>query len=146
MGIQTSPSGQRGRLFKRRRKGFVSEINVTPFVDVMLVLLIVFMITAPLLSVGVPVDLPESSAPAFSNPNEPLVITISSKGVLYIEKTKISNKNMISHLETAAKYNKNVRVFIRAHKNLRYSKVVAVMGDITAAGFTKVALITDNKR
>ncbi len=129
----------------KRRQQYVSEINVTPFVDVMLVLLIVFMITAPLLSVGVPVDLPESNAPSISDPNEPLVISINSKGVIYIQKTKIAQKNLISHLETAGEYNKDVRVFIRAHKSLRYSQVIEVMGDITGAGFTKVALITDSK-
>lgn len=134
----------KGRLSKR--KEMVSEINVTPFVDVMLVLLIVFMITAPLLSVGVPVDLPESSAPAFSDPNEPLVVTIKSDGTLYIQETKVARKNMVSHLETAAKHNKDVRVFIRAHKRLRYSNVINVMGDISAAGFTKVALISDIKK
>ena len=143
MGIGVSSSYQKNN---KRRQQYVSEINVTPFVDVMLVLLIVFMITAPLLSVGVPVDLPESNAPSISDPNEPLVISIDSKGAIYIQKTKIAQKNLISHLETAGQYNKDVRVFIRAHKNLRYSQVIEVMGDITDAGFTKVALITDSKK
>ncbi len=143
MGIGVSSSYQRSN---KRKRQYVSEINVTPFVDVMLVLLIVFMITAPLLSVGVPVDLPESNAPSISDPNEPLVISIDSKGVIYIQKTKIAQKNLISHLETASQYNKDVRVFIRAHKSLLYSQVIEVMGDITDAGFTKVALITDSKK
>ncbi len=123
-----------------------AEINVTPFVDVMLVLLIVFMITAPLLTVGIPVDLPETNAPAFNESNEPLVITIRANGTLYIQDTKVRRANLINHLSTAANHDKQVRIFIRGHKNLKYKQVVDIMGDVTQAGFTKVALITLTKK
>ena len=131
---------------KTRRLSARSEINVTPFVDVMLVLLIIFMITAPLLTVGVPVDLPKSDAPAFSESDEPLVISIKRNGALYIQETKVKRGQLIDHLQTAAKHNQNIRIFIRAHKNLRYQHVVDIMGAVTNAGFTKVALITETKK
>ncbi len=128
----------------------ISEINVTPFVDVMLVLLIVFMVTAPLLNVGVPVDLPETKAAALDDKLEPMIITIKANGDVYVQETKVSDKTFIPRLIAVTKRNKQARIYIRGDHKLNYGDIMKIMGRINQAGYSKVALVANmpghNKR
>ncbi len=126
-----------------RRRGMMSEINVTPFVDVMLVLLVVFMITAPLLTVGVPVDLPESSAPEITGDDEPLAVTIDSLGAVFLQETEIALEELAPRLIAVTERNADARIFVRGDRAVDYGKVMAVMGAINEAGFTNIALVTE---
>lgn len=128
----------------RRRYQPMAEINVTPFVDVMLVLLVIFMVTAPLLTVGVPVDLPETAAKPIAEPDEPLVITVNKNGDVYLQETKIELETLVEKLKAITANKPDTRIFIRGDKELAYGQVMQVMSTTTAAGFTKVALITDS--
>lgn len=120
----------------------MSEINVTPFVDVMLVLLVVFMITAPLLTVGVPVDLPKTAASRMVGQDEPLVITVRADGAVYIQDTEIELTRLIPRLEAITANKKDTRIFVRGDKAVAYGLVMQVMGSVNLAGFGRVALIT----
>ena len=120
----------------------MSEINVTPFVDVMLVLLVVFMITAPLLTVGVPVDLPKTAASRMVGQDEPLVITVRADGAVYIQDTEIELPRLIPRLEAITENKKDTRIFVRGDKAVAYGLVMQVMGSVNLAGFGRVALIT----
>jgi len=122
-----------------------AEINVTPLVDVMLVLLVVFMITAPLLTMGVPLDLPESKAGAVGDKQEPLLISIDKKGEIYIQTTKVDEKFLTPRLKAVTKGHKDARIFVRADKSLDYGMVMRVLGNLRNAGFEKVALVTDSE-
>ncbi len=128
---------------RRRERRLMSEINVTPFVDVMLVLLVVFMITAPLLTVGVPVDLPESTAPEITGDDEPLAVTIDSRGVVYLQDTEITLEELAPRLIAVSERNAEARIFVRGDKAVDYGKVMSVMGAINEAGFTNIALVTE---
>ena len=127
----------------RSLKEPMSEINVTPFVDVMLVLLIIFMVTAPLLTVGVQVDLPESSADSLPEEAEPLTLSINSKGEIYIQEHKVTYQKMIPKLLAIAKNRTDTRIYVRGDKNINYGRVLEVMGTLSGAGFSKVALISE---
>ena len=129
--------------FDRSRKEPMSEINVTPFVDVMLVLLIIFMVTAPLLTVGVQVDLPESAADSLPDDQEPLTISINSKGEIYIQEHQVTYQQMITKLLAIAKNRTDTRIYVRGDKNINYGRVLEVMGTLSGAGFSKVALISE---
>ena len=133
----------KSRINKKRQ--VISEINVTPFVDVMLVLLIIFMVTAPLLTAGVKVNLPESSANVLSEKTEPITISINKKGQIFLQNKKFSNEELISKLIELKKSNKDLKIFIRGDKSLNYGKIISIMGDINKAGIKKVALITKLK-
>ena len=122
----------------------MSEINVTPLVDVMLVLLIIFMITAPLLTVGIPVNLPQTKADAISDPQEPLVITMDSAGKIFLQETSIDLDSLVPRLAAITQNKTDTRIFVRADRDLAYGRVMEVMGSVTTAGFTQVALITDS--
>ena len=128
---------------KRSEKEPMSEINVTPFVDVMLVLLIIFMVTAPLLTVGVQVDLPETSADTLPEESEPLTLTINSKGEVFIQETKIEFDNMIKKILAVSKNRTDTRIYVRGDKTINYGRVLEVMGKLSGSGFTKVALISE---
>ena len=128
---------------KNKSKNPISEINVTPFVDVMLVLLIVFMVTAPLLTVGVQVDLPESSADSLPEEQEPLTLSINSKGEIYIQEHQVTYKKMIPKLLAIAKNRTDTRIYVRGDKNINYGRVLEIMGTLSGAGFSKVALISE---
>ena len=121
----------------------MSEINVTPFVDVMLVLLIIFMVTAPLLTVGVQVDLPESAADSLPDDQEPLTISINSKGEIYIQEHQVTYQKMVPKLLAIAKNRTDNRIYVRGDKNINYGRVLEVMGTLSGAGFSKVALISE---
>tara|TARA_A100001015_G_C14436472_1_gene498773 strand:+ start:18 stop:434 length:417 start_codon:yes stop_codon:yes gene_type:complete len=128
---------------KRSEKEPMSEINVTPFVDVMLVLLIIFMVTAPLLTVGVQVDLPETSADTLPEESEPLTLTINSKGEVFIQETKIEFDNLIKKILAVSNNRTNTRIYVRGDKTINYGRVLEVMGKLSGSGFTKVALISE---
>ena len=129
--------------FKRSEREPMSEINVTPFVDVMLVLLIIFMVTAPLLTVGVQVDLPETSADTLPEESEPLTLTINSKGEVFIQETKIEFNNLIKKILAVSNNRTDTRIYVRGDKTINYGRVVEVMGKLSGSGFTKVALISE---
>ena len=129
--------------FNRSKKEPMSEINVTPFVDVMLVLLIIFMVTAPLLTVGVQVDLPESSADSLPEEAEPLTLSINSKGEIYIQEHQVTYQKMIPKLLAIAKNRTDTRIYVRGDKTINYGRVLEIMGMLSGSGFTKVALISE---
>ncbi len=124
----------------------MSEINVTPMVDVMLVLLVVFMITAPLLTVGVPVDLPKTEASRIVGQDEPLVITMRADGKVFIQDTEIDMSRLIARLNAITDNRKETRIFVRGDKAIAYGRVMEVMGSVNLAGFDHVALITELPR
>ena len=137
-------SGGGGR--RRRHRGAsaaMSEINVTPFVDVMLVLLIIFMVAAPMLTVGVPIKLPETSANAMPNEEEPLTITLTKDGLVLIQTTEYSQDELIPKLTASAAERTNKKVFLRADGALPYEAVAQVMGALNAGGFNDIGLVTD---
>ena len=129
--------------FRRSPKEPISEINVTPFVDVMLVLLIIFMVTAPLLTVGVQVDLPESAADSLSDDQEPLTVTINSKGEIFIQEHQVIFEKIIPKLLAIAKNRTDTRIYVRGDQTINYGRVLEVMGLLSGAGFSKVALISE---
>jgi biopolymer transport protein TolR len=121
----------------------MSDINVTPLVDVMLVLLIVFMITAPLLTVGVPVDLPETTAEAIIDPQEPLVITLQKDGRLYIQESEVGLDTLVDKLMAITENKPDTKIFVKADKEVAYGQVMELMGRVTTAGFRQVSLIVE---
>ena len=124
-----------------RRHRPMGEINVTPFVDVMLVLLIVFMVTAPLLTVGVEVDLPKTRASQINADSAPLVVSIKSDGSLYLQEAVVEDDNLVPRLQAISEANPQVRIFVRGDEAVAYGGVLGVMGRIQAAGFERVALV-----
>lgn len=133
-----------GRSRGRRSTAMMSEINVTPFVDVMLVLLIIFMVTAPLLTAGVQVDLPKAQAKAISqNDNAPLEVSVDRKGDFYVGETRVEMSRLKAQLAAIAMEAPDRRVYIRADQGLDYGRVMELMAAVSGAGFTKIALISD---
>lgn len=142
MGINVGGNAGNGR-----GRGYrpMAEINVTPFVDVMMVLLVVFMVAAPLLTVGVPIDLPDSEAKAISDEdNKPVEVTLDKKGQLYIGEEKLKESRLIAILGSMTNNDPDRRIYIRADASLDYGKVMKTLGAINGAGFRKVALISDS--
>ena len=136
----------RSMLRKPRKKNrSMSQINVTPFVDVMLVLLIVFMITAPLLTVGVSVDLPKTKASQLSAKGDPIVISIKQNGELFIQERVIDTLQLLPRLEAISSGNKNLRIYVRGDKNVPYGIVLDTIAKIKSSGFKKVALVAKLK-
>ena len=129
----------------RKFKEPISEINVTPFVDVMLVLLIIFMVTAPLLTTGVKVNLPESSSKVLSEKDKTVTVTINKKKEIFIQKKKLTQTEMIKKLFELKKQKKELKIYIKGDKDLNYGEIMKVMGNINKAGFKKVALVTKLK-
>ena len=128
----------------RSKKEPMSEINVTPFVDVMLVLLIIFMVAAPMLTVGVPIELPKTAAqPLATEQEEPLTIALSSEGKIVLQNIEIINENLIEKLVAVAEERTNNKVFLRADASVNYAAVMEVMGALNAAGFNNIGLVTD---
>src|SRR5262250_930056 len=119
----------------------MAEINVTPLVDVMLVLLVVFMVAAPLLTVGVPVDLPQTQAPPITEPKEPLVITINGSGSIYLQETEVPTDSVVPRLEAITGSNPDAVIYVKGDKAINYGRVLEVMSLVNAAGFRKVSLI-----
>ncbi len=121
----------------------MSEINVTPMVDVMLVLLIIFMVAAPLLTVGVPLDLPQTDAKAVEQDREPLVISINNKGQVYLQDAEIPVEELVPKLQAIAKAGYEERIFVRGDRTVDYGTVMKVMGRLSGAGFKRVALVSE---
>lgn len=127
------------------RPRVMAEINVTPLVDVMLVLLIVFMVAAPLLTVGVAVDLPETSAKPIPDQGEPLTVTVAKDGTIYVQETPVDIDSLVARLEAISTAGYDQRIYIRGDQSRSYGDVVRVMGRINAAGFKHLALVTDSE-
>jgi biopolymer transport protein TolR len=131
---------------RRRRRAVMSEINVTPFVDVMLVLLIVFMVSAPLLTVGVPIDLPQSQAKALEQNNAPLAISVNQQGQIFLQNDEIKLDDLLPKLKAiidARGGTSNDLIYIRGDKTVAYGTMMRVMGRISGAGYHRVALVTE---
>jgi biopolymer transport protein TolR len=131
--------GNNGRGGGRYRP--MAEINVTPLVDVMLVLLVIFMVAAPLLTVGVPVHLPETQAAPINEPKEPLVVTVNAQGQIFVQNTEVSSDSLVPRLKALTAANPQAPLYIRGDKEISYGRVLEVMSLISAAGFDKVSLI-----
>ena len=146
MGMSTAGAGggrRRGR--GGRRANVMSEINVTPMVDVMLVLLIIFMVSAPLLTVGVPLDLPQTQAKSLDNDKEPLTLSVNLKGEVFLNDAAIPIDEIVPKLKaiTDARNGLDERIFVRGDRKVDYGTVMKVMGRLSAAGFKRVALVTE---
>ncbi len=146
MGASVGPvgggGGGSGRRHRRRRSAPISEINVTPFVDVMLVLLIVFMISAPLLTVGVPIDLPETRAKALQTETEPLTVSVGGDGKIYLQDTEITVEELVPRLQAIATAGYEERIFVRGDRDAEYGSMMQVMGRLNQAGFRRIGLVT----
>lgn len=142
MAITTERMGGGGGRFGRQRRRPMSEINVTPFVDVMLVLLIIFMVTAPLLTVGVEINLPETKAGAIAGEDEPLAISIDNGGQIFLQDTQVPLETLVPRLRAITGENRDLRIFVRGDSDINYGRVMEVMGTINRAGYRRVALIT----
>jgi len=144
MAMMLAAGGASGKR-RHRRKPVMSEINVTPMVDVMLVLLIIFMVSAPLLTVGVPLDLPQTQAKGLEQDKEPLTISVSTDGKVFLQNSEIAVEDLVPKLKavTEARGGMDERIFVRGDRRVDYGTVMRVMGRISAAGFRRVALVTE---
>ena len=144
MSVGNSSAGRGGRGHRRRGRhhGLMSEINVTPFVDVMLVLLIIFMVAAPLLTVGVPIDLPETQAKALNAETQPITISVNKDGQVYLQETEVAIEEIVPKLEAIAKTGYEERIYVRGDTAAAYGTVMKVMARVSAAGFRNLGLVT----
>lgn len=143
MGMSTGNSGVGGGRRRRgKRNQVMSEINVTPFVDVMLVLLIIFMVAAPLLTVGVPIDLPESQAKALTSETQPISVSINNKGQIFLQETEIPMGEIVAKLGAIAKNGYDERIYVRGDTTADYGAIMRVMGLISQAGYKRLAMVT----
>ena len=142
MGASLNSFGGGGPRGRRRSYRPMSDINVTPFVDVMLVLLVVFMVTAPLLTVAVPLDLPKTDARSIQQDKEPLVVSINTQGI-YLQDSLTPLEDLTAKLKAITNSNPDARIFVRGDKNITYGQLMEVMGTISSAGFNKVALVAE---
>ena len=136
-------SGWVSRRSRRRRATVMADINVTPMVDVMLVLLIVFMVAAPLLTVGVPIDLPQTQAKSMEQDKEPLTLSVNDKGQVFLQNTEIKLDEIVPKLKAIAKSGAEERIYVRGDRRVDYGTVMKVMGRLSAAGYRRVALVTE---
>ena len=143
MSIGVTDSGTGVNRHRPGRVRPMAEINVTPFVDVMLVLLIVFMVAAPLLTVGVAVDLPETAAQPIPDQGEPLTVTVAADGVIYVQETEVDLEGLVPRLQAIATAGYDQRIYIRGDQSRSYRDVMRVMGRINAAGFRQIGLVSD---
>jgi biopolymer transport protein TolR len=144
MGASAAGGGGYTRRSSRRRSSFKanSEINVTPLVDVMLVLLIIFMVAAPLMTVGVPIELPETRAKQLQSNNEPVTVSVDDKGIVYLQEAEITLDDLVPKLQAMAKGGVEEQIFVRADQAVDYGFVMKVMGALNSAGFKKLGLVT----
>ncbi len=136
--------GRRGRR-RASRLAPMSEINVTPFVDVMLVLLIVFMVAAPMLTVGVPIELPKTKAKPLQGEKEPVTVTVKADGTVFLQETEIDPETLAAKIRAIAENGYDERIYVRADRNVDYGTVMKVMGSLSGAGFKRLALVTAPK-
>ncbi|MDI6028629.1 protein TolR [Corticibacterium sp. UT-5YL-CI-8] len=142
MSISTGGGGRRRGGRRGRKHGLMSEINVTPFVDVMLVLLIIFMVAAPLLTVGVPIDLPETQANAMNSETQPITVSVNQAGQIHLQETEIPIEEVVPRLQAIAKTGYDERIYVRGDKAADYGTVMRVMAQISAAGYRNIGLVT----
>lgn len=144
MGMSVGNQGMQsgGRRRRGRKKALMSEINVTPFVDVMLVLLIIFMVSAPLLTVGVPIDLPDTQAKSMNADTQPITVSVNNEGKIFLQETEIPIDEVVAKLQAIAKTGYEERIFVRGDKAADYGTVMKVMARISAAGFKNIGLVT----
>ena len=143
MGMSVGSAGRGGRRGRgRTRRAPMSEINVTPFVDVMLVLLIIFMVAAPLLTVGVPIDLPETQAQAMEGDTEPLTVSINPDGKIFLQEEEVEADRLVSILQAIARNGLDERIFVRGDRDADYGTIMRVMGRLNAAGYRRIGLVT----
>jgi biopolymer transport protein TolR len=140
--IQAAGGSRRGRR-RGRRSGAINEINMTPFIDVMLVLLIIFMVAAPLMTVGVPLDLPQTRAAPINMDQKPITLSIRQSGQVFLEETELRDDDIIERLNATAKQGGDERVYVRGDKKVDYGRVAQVMAIVTGGGYKRVALITE---
>ena len=147
-GSVAAASGGSSKRRRRRGKGPIADINMTPFIDVMLCLLIIFMVAAPLLTAGVPLDLPKSEASALNVDKQPVTVSIKADGAIYLGENKIAPEDVVSRLTAVAGQLQGFdeRIFVRGDKTANYGLIMQVMGRISGAGFKKVALITEQEK
>ena len=145
MGMTTSGGARKSGRGRRGvpRYGAMADINMTPFIDVMLVLLIIFMVAAPLLTTGVSVDLPQTSASALNVERKPIAVSLNEQGQLYLMDQPIGDADLVPKLKAASNSDVDQRVYVRASKVVPYGQVARVMAEVTSAGFKKVALVTE---
>ena len=143
MGASVQAGSSNGGRRRRRSARPMAEINVTPMVDVMLVLLIIFMVTAPLLTVGVPIELPKSEAQQLEGDKEPLTITVDPEGKIFLQDTEIRLDEIVPKLTAISKSGYEERIFVRGDRRVNYGVVMRVMGTISEAGFRRIALVSD---
>ena len=145
MGMSVAAAGRKGGRRRRGvpRYGAMAEINMTPFIDVMLVLLIIFMVAAPLLATGVPIDLPQTTASALNIEQKPLSLSIDEKGTIYLADQPVAIEDLVDKLKVLTNSGFDQRIYLRGAKNVNYGRVAEVMSRITAAGYKKVALVTE---
>ncbi|WP_375451782.1 ExbD/TolR family protein [uncultured Devosia sp.] len=146
MGMSAGAGKAAGRRGRRGRAGPISEINVTPLVDVMLVLLIVFMVAAPLMTMGVPVDLPQTPAQAMPVDAKPITVTVTPDGALSIDNAPVTLETLVPTVRTLATQGTDERLYVRGDATARYGMVMQVMGALSAAGFDKIGLITEQQQ
>ncbi len=145
MTASSGPGGNGSRIGAARYQP-MATINVTPLVDVMLVLLVVFMVTAPLLTVGVPVDLPQTQAPAINEPKEPTVISVTKDGLIFVQETSVPIDSLVEKLQAITGTNPDAVIYVRGDKDINYGRVLEVMSLISAAGFRKVSLVAETPK
>jgi biopolymer transport protein TolR len=148
MGINSASASGSTSKRRHRRRAVMSEINVTPMVDVMLVLLIIFMVSAPLLTVGVPIDLPRTQAKSLDQDREPLTVSVNGKGEVYLQNSEIKVDDLVPKLQaiTQARGGLDERIYVRGDRTVDYGTVMRVMGRLSAAGYHRVALVTEGEK
>ncbi|EKF18892.1 protein TolR [Nitratireductor pacificus] len=142
MSVGTVSKGRRRGRRGGRGGGVISEINVTPFVDVMLVLLIIFMVAAPLLTVGVPIDLPETQANALNSETQPITVSVNDQGQVYLQETEVPLNEVVAKLQAIARSGYEERIYVRGDRSADYGTVMQVMARISAAGYRNLGLVT----
>lgn len=142
MSVSQGAGGRGGHRRRGRKHGLMSEINVTPFVDVMLVLLIIFMVAAPMLTVGVPIDMPETQAKALNADTQPITISVNQAGQIYLQETEIPIDEVVPKLQAIAQTGYDERIFVRGDRAADYGTVMQVMARINAAGYRNIGLVT----
>jgi biopolymer transport protein TolR len=148
MGLSSASAAASNSKRRHRRRAVMSEINVTPMVDVMLVLLIIFMVSAPLLTVGVPIDLPRTQAKSLDQDREPLTVSVNGKGEVYLQNSEIKVDDLVPKLQaiTQARGGLDERIYVRGDRTVDYGTVMRVMGRLSAAGYHRVALVTEGEK
>ncbi|MDQ7246498.1 protein TolR [Dongia sedimenti] len=145
MAVKLGHHGRARGYGARRKAQPMSEINVTPMVDVMLVLLVIFMVTAPLLTVGVPVQLPKTKAAAMTNPDEPIVVSVEKDGGVFLQETRIELDQLGPRLAAITANKPDTTIYVRADQDTNYGTFAQVLAELQASGFSKVGLVTDSK-